>query len=160
MTLLESLKSQGISVNGNSSTEGMLDLLTNIPMLNSMFPEVMGMVTQLQSYLDSYNNAKASLAKAEDYVNQMDNLLVKAKDAYDQMLNTPTAYAGAGTGTVVITPQPTLQTFYQAIVIAQKNVDSAQEALKKAKDLVSSIDDTINKYKDSIVSKLMSIKVV
>ena len=160
MTLFDSLKQQGILISQKMDTKTLLSLLGGIPFLQNSFKPVFSMVNQLQSYYDTLLSADAILKKAQDNVKTMQNLLEKAKDAYDMILNTPSAYVGAGVGKVAVSPLPTLTSYYAAITIAQKNLDVAEKALDKAQERVDSIKQKIENYKDSIVQKLINIKVV
>lgn len=160
MTLFDSLAQQGILISQQMDTKTLLSLLTGLPFLQTSFKSVFSMVNQLQSYYDTLLSADATLKKAQDNVKTMQNLLEKAKDAYDMILNTPAAYTGAGVGTVAVSPLPTLTAYYTAITTAQKNLETAEKALAKAQERVDSIKQKIDNYKDSVVEKLINIKVV
>lgn len=160
MTLMESLKQQGISVAQNLSASSLIGLLSSLPTLKLTFPNVFSMVDQLQSYLDKYNSAVEALNKARDFVNECEDKLLMAKDMYNKILNTPAAYTCPGG----LTPKPIVPTstitFYAAIETAQQVLEQAKKALEKAEAKVESINNQIENYKGKIVDKLMSVKVV
>lgn len=160
MTLFDSLSRNGISINSNMETSTVIKTMTSLPTIMNMFPEVSNMVNQIQSYLDKLNKAKDELEKARTHVEAMKKNVEKAKDSYDTILNTATAYIGAGVGTVSVSPLPTLQVYHQAILSAQKLLEQAEEALKKAEEKVDSISNTIDSYKEKFVEKLINIKVI
>lgn len=159
MTIFESLKLQGFSVSQNLPTKGLISLMSNIPSYKSLFPDVFSMIDTLQSYLDRYDSAVESLAKARSYVTDCENKLVQAKDLYDKILNTPAAYMGSGAVPAPVTPLPTLQVTFTGITTAQEILKKAEQALDKAEEKVQSLNTTIENYKDKIVQKLMTTKV-
>lgn len=160
MTLFDSLSRHGISVSSSMDTKYIIKMMSKLPTIMGMFPEVSNMVNQLQSYLDKFNAAKQTLQSAREHVESMENNLEKAKDAYNMILNTPTAYVGKGTENVLINPLPTLNIYYTSILSAQKLLEQAEKALDKAEEKVDSISNTIDSYKEKFVEKLINIKVI
>lgn len=158
MNIQEALKQQGIEVTQNMPTTLMITLLSNIPTFKAMFPGPFAMIDQLQAYLDSLNQAKDALVAAKNKVDMMQANLEKAKDMYDMILNTPTAYVGNGVGTVAIVPTATVA-YYTAIETAQKLLDQAEKALDKAQQKVDTLDAKVENYKEKIVNKFISTKV-
>lgn len=160
MTLFDSLSKNGISVDSGMDTDYIIKMMSSLPTIMGMFPEVSNMINQLQSYLDNLNTAKQTLQSAREHVESMENNLEKAKDAYNMILNTPTAYEGKGAGTVLVNPLPTLNIYYTSILSAQKLLEQAEKALDKAEEKVDTLSNTIDSYKEKFVEKLMSIKVI
>lgn len=159
MTLMGFLSKQGIEISPDMDATTIIRYVSSLSSLAPVFPNVFSMVNTLQSYVDNYNSAIKALDKAQEVVDNAQGKLVQAKDMYDMILNTPMAYVGAGAGKVAISPLPSLTTYYAAITAAQKFLDQAEKALEKARNKVKSIETQIEKYKKTIVSKLMSIKV-
>lgn len=159
MNLQESLKAHGLEISNKMPTDVVIGLMGSVPMYRNLFPEVFSMVDTLQNYLDKYNQAKETLAKAQEYVHQCEKGVERAKDLYDKILNTPTAYIGAGVETVAISPLPSLTAFYTGILTAQQVLEQANKALQKAQDKVDSVDNTIKSYKEKILNKLVTTKV-
>lgn len=159
MTLMDSLSMQGIEISPSMAATTIIEYVNSLNSLKSLFPNVFSMINTLQSYVDKYNSAVKALDKAQEVVNNAQAKLEQAKDMYDMILNTPMAYIGAGTGTVSVSPLPSLTTYYAAITAAQKFLDQAEQSLEKARQKVDTINNQIENYKDLVVTKMMSIKV-
>lgn len=159
MTLMDSLSAQGIEISPAMAATTIIKYVSSLSTLKLVFPNVFSMIDTLQGYVDNYNSAVKALDKAQGVVDDAQAKLLQAKDMYNKMLNTPTAYTCPGG----LTPAPIIPTstiaYHAAIETAQKFLDQAEQALEKARQKVHSIEDKIENYKDSIVNKLMSIKV-
>lgn len=159
MTLMDSLSSQGIEISSAMSATTIIKYVSSLKSLVPVFPNVFSMINTLQSYVDNYQSAVKALDKAQSVVDNAQSKLNQAKDMYNMILNTPTAYTCPGG----LTPKPIVPTstvaYYAAITAAEQFLDQAEKALEKARKKVQSIENQIEKYKDTFVNKLMSIKV-
>lgn len=158
VNLSQLLSSNGINLSAGMTAEDILSLMSKVPQMLSLFPNVNAAVTTLQSVLDAFYRAQRALDTANDN-------LAKAEDALNKAQQLQTFMASQVRPVTTAPGKPTVPDvasgalIQTALQMAQQVVDKAEDVVKKAEEALEKAKEKVLTQIDTVVTKTFTEKV-